>query len=119
IVIGKGRIFVQILLDLFMLIEKTIHVLKFLLAQVIVRDASTSVAVPIGSSIIAIGSRPVPIQSIAVHVAGVKLIFPADEGGRILAHFLSHRRMLSQKLAEILVALEIALIVDEFRFLFQ
>ena len=115
-VIGKRGIFLKILPDLLMLIEKVIHILKFLLAKVIVYVASISIAFPNGP---AITIRAICIESIPVHVPGFKLIFPAHEGGWIRAHFLPYRRMLTQKLAEILVAFQVALIVDEFGFLLK
>src|SRR5258708_21476603 len=106
-VIGKRGIFLKILPDLLMLIEEMIHILKFLLAKVIVYVASISIAFPNGPAI-TIGA--ISIDSIPVHVPGFKLIFPAHERGRIRAHFLPYRRMLTQKLAEILVAFQVALI---------
>src|SRR5712671_460584 len=121
-VIGKRGIFLKILFDLLMLVEKVIHVVKFLLAKVIVYVASISIAVPVGHMITAT-IRSIAIRSIPVHVPdfvpGFKLIFPAHEGGWIRAHFLPYRRMLTQKLAEILVAFQVALIVDEFGFLLK
>src|SRR5712672_2384560 len=119
-VIGKRGIFLKILPDLLMLIEEMIHILKFLLAKVIVHVASISIAFLNGP---AITIRAICIESIPVHVPdvvpGFKLIFPAHERGWIRAHFLPYRRMLTQKLAEILVAFQVALIVDEFGFLLK
>ena len=122
-VIGKRGIFLKILFDLLMLIEKVIHVLKFLPTQVVVYGlAGSSIAFPVGD-MIAATIRSIAIRSIPVHVPdfvpGFKLIFPAHEGGWIRAHFLPYRGMLTQKLAEILVAFQVALIVDEFGFLLK
>src|SRR5712671_5280966 len=115
-VIGQRRIPLEILFDLLVFIEKMIHVLEFLLAQIIVDVANISIAV-LNRSAIAIGA--ISIQSIPVHVPGFKLIFSPHERRRVFAHLFSHRSMLAQKLAEILVALQIALIVDEFRILLK
>src|SRR5882757_8996574 len=106
-VIGKRGIFLKILPDLLVLIEEMIHILKFLLAKVIVYVASIAIAFPDGP---AITIRAICIESIPVHV---------PEGGRIRAHFLPYPRMLTQKFAEILVAFQVALIVDEFGFLLE
>src|SRR5258708_13347212 len=113
-VIGQRRISLEILFDLLVFIEKMIHVLKFLLAQIIVDIANISIAV-LNCTAIAIGA--ISIQSIPVHVPGLKLIFSAHERRRVFAHLFSHRGMLAQKFTEILVSLQITLIVIEFRLL--
>src|SRR5258708_34629182 len=94
----------EVLVDILVLIEKAVHLLKFLLIQVCIHVAiaaadSTPLHIAVRVSI-SITIREVPIS---IHVSRFELILSAHKRGGIFPHFLTHRGMLGEELIEILM----------------